>query len=68
MKSLSTPAMPANPKLTKDKEKEVESKYSEGATPSATNMDLTPELVTQANKSGKSPSKIIFRSGYISVL
>ena len=72
VKSPSTPVMPVNPKLTKDKEKskgkEVKSKHSEGATPSATNMDLTPELIAQANKSGKTPSKILFRSGYISVV
>ena len=72
VKSPSTPVMPANPKLTKDKEKgkgkEVKIKHSEGATPSATNMDLTPELIAQANKSGKSPSKIIFRSGCIHVV
>ena len=64
MKSLSTPAMPANPKLTKDKGKEVDSKHSEGAT----NMDLTPELIAQPNNSGKTPSRIIFRGGCIHVV
>ena len=67
---------PPNPKLeekdkSQSKGKDSKSRYPEpsaGATSGATNMNLTPEVITQANKTGKSSSKMTFRGVNIHVI
>ena len=49
---------------SQSKGKDSKSRFPEptaGATPGATNTNLTPEIIPQANKTGKSPSKMAFR-------
>ena len=74
LKSPSTPVMPTNPNL-REKDKPLikgnDSKSKEpsaGATSGATNMNLTPKVITQANKTNRSPSKIYFKGAIIHVV
>ena len=73
-KSPSTPVMPTNPKLKEEDKSLIRGKDSKsketsaGATSGATSMDLTPKLITQANKTRKSPSKMTFRGVNINVV
>ena len=59
-KSPSIPVMPTNPNLKE--EDKSQSRFP------AINLDLTPELIPQANKTGKSPSKMAFRGVNIHVV
>ena len=74
-KSPSTPILGPSPKQEKakpqSKGKDSKSRYpdpSTGATSGATNMELTSQLIPQANKTGKSPSRITFRGTTIHVV
>ena len=75
-KSPSTPVMPTNPKLeeknkSQSRWRDSKSRFPEpsaGATSGATNMNLTPEVIPQANKTGKSSAKMIFRGVNIPVI
>ena len=70
-KSPSTPILGPSPKQEKTKSqgkgKDSKSKYPDPST-GATNMELTPQLVPQPNKTSKSPSKITFRGTNIPVV
>ena len=59
-KSPSIPVMPTNPNLKE--EDKSQSRFP------AINLDLTPEVIPQANKTGKSPSKMAFRGVNIHVV
>ncbi|KAI6649078.1 hypothetical protein LOD99_6799 [Oopsacas minuta] len=69
-RSPSTPAMPQNPKLQNKNSKDTKQKHSDTsvATQSATNIELTPEIVPIPNKTGKSPAKITFKGSKINVV
>ena len=71
-KSPSTPVMPTNPKLEENDKPQSKGRDSKSRFPEpsagATNMNLTPEVIPQANKTNKTPSKISFRCVNIPVV